>query len=158
MPALTRRSLHILATLALVLSACDPAEPTTPATPIATSLCDVLRKPSAYDGKHIVVTAEVLADMHLIVLVDRRCGDSRGVVFSPYLSDPSQPNPLNAILRRGCTGTIDKSITGTWSGLFHYDPYAEPGSDRFPRRLELTGMEDVVSRPRPDGPSCPFNE
>lgn len=119
---------------------------------VKTTICELVSRPKAFSGKTVVVKAELLHDgLHGGVLTDPTC-DRVGVPAYGPLRDPDV-GPLAAAMRQGCLGTIDKIITATWTGRFHSTAEIE-GTMKLPRGLEITAVDDLLVRPRPNSPTC----
>ena len=92
---------------------CSPASPNVLATP----LCTILKSPSQYDGRQVVVEATYRAGFEASELYCLSCND-RGGVWVDFDGPDGSDNVTKAIdrLLRKHRGTVN----GTFSGVFHF--------------------------------------
>jgi hypothetical protein len=100
------------------------------------SLCDVARNTERYDNQEITVTAQYESDgVEREILSDAACKES-GFALE-ILRDTKGKNELRVALHGGYPGTLDKTVVGTFTGVFHWVPDGHP-----PRVLRVRSMKD----------------
>jgi hypothetical protein len=112
------------------------------------SFCDVARNPERYNNQEITVTAQYDSDgVEREGLSDPACKES-GFALE-MLRETKGKDQLRAALHGGYPGTLDKSVSGTFTGVFHWMPKAHP-----PRVLTVRSMEgfSVHQKPSPTNP------
>jgi hypothetical protein len=116
----------------------------TGASPIPTTVCDIVREPSRYSGETVQFRAIVSSDgFEYSSLFDPKC-DKVGLGFQ-YYSEDWEKNPK---LKKfdDALGLIMKgakhypTISGTFTGLFTYDPNRSVTKRRL---FEITEVEDL---------------
>ncbi|MBV9994261.1 MAG: hypothetical protein JO127_03515 [Caulobacteraceae bacterium] len=111
--------------IALVPAAArDAARAATTATANA-SLCELVDRGGRYDRRIVAVYGVFETDgFENWSLVDPACPTAG--VRPAGVFDPAIGSALLEALRHGCLGTLDKRITATWEGVYHWAP-ARPG-------------------------------
>jgi hypothetical protein len=107
------------------------------------SFCDVARNPERYNNQEITVTAQYDSDgMEREGLSDPACKESG---FSlEMLRETKGKDQLRIALHGGYPGTLDKTVSGTFTGVFHWMPKEHP-----PRVLTVRRMEGFSVHPKP---------
>ncbi|MGN6481054.1 hypothetical protein [Luteibacter sp.] len=78
--------------------------------------CDVVKEPKIYSGRHVVFTARVESDgVHGMVLVDPHC---EGAMDIDITNAGNATDRLNDVVMSGSPGTLDKTVTARWTGIF----------------------------------------
>lgn len=109
-------------------------------TYIKVTLCEVGSSPGKYDNHLISVKAQYDSDgMEWEGLSDANCSN-RGMALQ-ILGKAVGKNALERALHGGYPGTVDKVVTGTFSGIFHWNP-----ENHRPRMLEVQRIEDIVAK------------
>ena len=100
------------------------------------SFCDVARNAERYDNQEITVTAQYESDgVEREGLSDPGCKES-GFALE-ILRDTKGKDQLRAALHGGYPGTLDKTLVGTFTGVFHWVPDGHP-----PGVLRVRSMKD----------------
>jgi hypothetical protein len=98
--------------------------------------CDVARNAEQYDNQEITVTAQYESDgVEREGLSDPVCKES-GFALE-ILRDTEGKDQLRAALHGGYPGTLDKTVVGAFTGVFHWVPDGHP-----PRVLRVRSMKD----------------
>ena len=130
-----------LAWLVLICASHSALSAETP--PAFTSLCDIVARPAAYDGKVVRIRASVLSDgIERTVLTDLDC-PGLGIVpesVGPMSKVPGMSELQNAIYR-GVPGTTDKHIEATFTGAFDWRP-----TQPLKRVLRVTAVSEMIAR------------
>jgi len=109
-------------------------------TPRAVSLCDLGKAPEKFDGQLILVTAQYESDgTEREGLSDSLCRNL-GVALT-FTETTLGKEDLRTALHGGYPGTLDKTITGTFVGVFQWRPGSHP-----PRDLAVKKMYDFKVR------------
>jgi len=104
----------------------------------AVSLCDVVKNPERYDNEEITVAAQYDSDgVEREGLSDPTCKES-GIALL-MLHETKGRDQLRAALHGGYPGTLDKTVTGTFIGVFHWDPKGHP-----PGVMNVRSMQDFT--------------
>jgi hypothetical protein len=96
------------------------AQPTkAPIAPMTTTLCEVSKNPSAYDGKEIVFQAQYTTDhIERSLLISGSCP---GEGMLPYLKDNAiGAAAFNDAIWVRSPANLKESITATFTGTFHF--------------------------------------
>ena len=91
------------------------------ARPIETTVCDVVASPAAFNEKLITFTATFESDgIERSLLLGKTCPTKGGML--PYVLEgaPGAKAFDDALYGTGQPGTLDKTITATFTGTFHY--------------------------------------
>lgn len=124
-------------------------------TIVKTSICELVSDPQRFNGKIVELKAQYESDgLEFWTLTDAQCPTKAGILPSGQTHVAPVGEALLEALKHGCAGTLDKQITATWIGEFHWEPENKPGSGRVPRWIDVQKIENLVSVPRPGGPSC----
>ncbi len=118
-----------------------------PKPPLKTSLCEVSKNPSIYDGKEIQFHAEFMTDhIERSLLISNDC---HGEAILPYMKEKaiggaafddasSVMSPVN----------LDESITATFTGVFHFARNPEMcmqlNKEICRRSIEINRVDDLV--------------
>jgi len=114
---------------------------------VMTSVCELSNKPIAFDGKMVRFHAQFESDgIERSVLIDSEC--PQGAVL-PYMADHASGNKsLDEAIATGHPGTLDKSITATFTGLFHYSAKPEMctfiSKELCRRSIEITQVSNLI--------------
>ncbi len=108
-------------------------------TPVKTTVCEISADPNRFAGKIVVFASRFESDgMERSVLTDSACTDVGLSVSTPeHFRGEDQ---LKKALSLGRPGTLDKTITGTFTGRFLWRPTKTPK-----RVLTLTEVRDLSS-------------
>lgn len=113
------------------------------------SFCDVARNPERYNNQEITVTAQYMSDgVEREGLSDPACNES-GFALE-MLRDTKGKDQLRAALHGGYPGTLDKTVSGTFTGVFHWVPEGHP-----PRVLTVRRMEGFSVHQKPSPAKTP---
>jgi len=86
-----------------------------------TTVCAIASHPEKFDGQPVKVSARVFSDgLHGSMLYDEFCGHYGILLF--LVPDAKGGDQLDAALSWCHRGTRGKSISGTFTGLFHFKP------------------------------------
>ena len=108
-------------------------------------LCALGRNPKRYNNQYVSVTAQYDSDgTEREGLSDAACKESGIALLIPR--DAEGVDELRRVLHGGYPGTMDKIITGTFIGVFHWDPQGHP-----PRVLNVHAMRDFTVRSKAGG-------
>ena len=115
------------------------------ASPIPTTVCDIVREPSRYSGETVQFHANVSSDgFEYSSLLDPKC-KKVGLGFQ-YFSEDWEKNPklkkfddALGLIKPGAKHP--PTISGTFTGLFTYDPENENVKKR--RMFEITEVDDL---------------
>ena len=61
--------------------------------------------------------------------------------MKPYIR--KYPDELTTALKPGGMATTDRTITATWTGVFHYDPDEPQRSGKVRRWIDVRAIDDV---------------
>ena len=123
---------------------------------VEASICDLVTHPRQFRGKMVSVHADFETDgFENWSLTDPACSmfgvkPSGGSVFDPVIGVA-----LLEALHHGCAGTRDKRISGTWQGVYHWQPPGSAKPGMLYRWLVVLRIKDVAVVPIQGGPSCP---
>jgi hypothetical protein len=107
--------------------------------PIKTTVCEISVNPTRSAGKTVVFVSRFESDgMERSVLTDSTCMDVGLSVSTP--EHFKGEDELKKALSVGRPGTLDKTITGTFTGRFLWRPRKNPK-----RVLTLTEVRDLSS-------------
>lgn len=124
---------------------------------INTTVCELVADPLRFNGKIVEFGAHFESDgLENTTLSDSNCrGGVKPEGNTPILSQGGRA--FEEALRHGCPGTIDKEITATWVGVFHYQPQNTPGTGRVPRWIDLSDIANLEVRRKQNelAASCP---
>lgn len=141
--------LGLLAVLAAIYLSLAVTVALTAETPMKVSLCDVVKSMKQYNGKLIAVPAQYDSDgFENSGLSNPACRDT-GLALSLQYSTKGVESLL-AALHHGTPGTVDKLITATFIGVFHYDPKDSPYG-----MVIVQEIQDVTVRPIPENKTEP---
>lgn len=134
-------------TVVLAIGGCERREPAV----VDTSLCAIVSAPASFDGRTVRIRSRLESDAtHSTVLSDAACrGIGIGVTSADDEENPRLRELTDAISARkgGRPGTLDKEITGTFTGVFEWHE-----SERWPRRIRLLDVTHLEIKPRADSP------
>jgi hypothetical protein len=100
---------------------------------VRTTVCAVVQKPSEFNGKRIQFSARFESDgMDNSLLTSTGCKFGISPFEATTHQNASELAALDAALERGMAGTIDKTITAVFVGIFEFGPQAQ-----FPRVLHI---------------------
>jgi len=110
---------------------------------VNTTVCELIADPRRFNGKTVRVEAQFESDgFGNTTLLDLHCrGGVKPEGNVPILSQGGRA--FADALRHGCPGTIDKEITATWVGVYHYEPQNTPGTGRGPRWIDLSEIVNL---------------
>jgi hypothetical protein len=146
--AMACRHLMLLLSLSLLISVAVP-NVSAQAVMNKVSFCDVARNPDRYNNREITVTAQYVSDgVEREGLSDPACPES-GFALE-MLRDTKGKDQLRAALHGGYPGTLDKTVSGTFTGIFHWVPEGHP-----PRVLTLRSMEGFSVHQKPSPTKAP---
>jgi hypothetical protein len=122
------------------LAACGTARDATDAEPLNATICELSATPAKFDGRRVNVTANVDSDgIEHTSLSDSHCP---GVGVAPDTPAAIRGNAdmkaLDAAIFKGRPGTIDKRISASFRGVFHWHPREIPM-----RVLTLESVNDL---------------
>jgi hypothetical protein len=132
----------------LVTTLGQQPKPATPTHPIAVTICELNANPTTFDGKLIIFKAEFESDgIERSLLIDKSCPDKTGPL--PYVPDGSPgAKAFDDAIETGRPGTLDKTITATFTGIFHYLSKPEMcnfiSKDVCRRTITVTRIQDLV--------------
>jgi hypothetical protein len=107
------------------------------------NFCDVARNPERHNNEEITVIAQYESDgVEREGLSDPACKEL-GFALE-MLRDTKGKDQLRATLHSGYPGTLDKVVTGTFTGVFHWVPKGHP-----PRVLTVRSMEGFCVPKKP---------
>jgi hypothetical protein len=134
----------ILLTFCLSLSASASSEPgfrTGQSTTPTVTVCQLAEDPQRYDNQPISIRAQYDSDgIEREGLSDPLCPET-GLALEIGHSTKGR-DKLQAAMRGGYPGTLDKTVIGTFTGVFHWHPNDHP-----PRVMAVLKMEHfTVSR------------
>ena len=110
------------------------------------SLCVLANSPNIYNGKEVTVRAQYESDgVEREGLSDLKCKDT-GIALM-MLRNTKGVKGLRAALHGGHPGTLDKTVTGTFTGVFHWEENGYPSGT-----MEVRAMRDFTVQPK----SLPF--
>jgi hypothetical protein len=109
------------------------------------TICELTANPKRFDGAYITVLALVESDgLEHTTLIDESCPE-KGV--APYVAEAVRESEdmkaLQAAMFRGRSGTIDKRISASFKGVFHWYPRRIPS-----RVMSLESVTDLHVEPR----------
>jgi hypothetical protein len=86
--------------------------------PMKTTVCAISAHPARFAGKKVVLSAELNSDgIERVTLTDKNCEDvGIAIETSDHFIDEAT---FDAALSSGHPGTLDKTISGTFVGIFH---------------------------------------
>lgn len=96
--------------------------------PIKTTVCEISAHPERFAGKRVALFAQLNSDgIERVTLTDETCEDVGIAVVAPdhFVGEAA----FIAALRTGHPGTLDKTISGAFIGIFHWQP------DKIPKRI-----------------------
>ncbi|MGA9529777.1 MAG: hypothetical protein WBS24_16820 [Terriglobales bacterium] len=112
--------------------------------------CDVARNPELYDNREITVTAQYDSDgVEREGLSDPACKES-GFALQ-MLHHTEGKDQLRAVLHGGYPGTLDKTVSGTFTGVFHWMPKEHPTRVLTVRSMEGFSVHQKTSPTNPAG-------
>jgi hypothetical protein len=107
------------------------------------SFCDLAKNPKRFNNQEITVTAQYESDgVEREGLSDSTCKES-GVALE-IARDAKGTDQLRAALHGGYPGTLDKTVIGTFNGIFHWLPENHP-----PRVLSVRSMQGFSVHQKP---------
>ena len=102
-----------------------------------TTVCEISANPLRFTGKTVMFSGQYESDgIERSVLTDNKCKDV-GIAVSAPAHFKGEADLMKA-LRLGHPGTLDKTISGTFSGKFEWHPRKNPK-----RVLTLTEVRNV---------------
>jgi hypothetical protein len=112
----------------LTFAACGTSADLDTAEPLKVTICELSRTPAKFDGRRVDVTARVESDgIEQTTLIDRNCPDTGVAPDTPVaLRKNADMQALQAAIFSGRPGTLDKSITASFRGVFHWHPRQIP--------------------------------
>jgi len=117
---------------------------------ITVTLCAVAANPESFDNRLVTISAHYESDgMEREGLSDPACGEA-GTELRMF-SNTRGTKKLRLALRGGYPGTLDKTVEGTFTGVFHWNPEGHP-----PRSIDVQSIENVtVERKQPSSGGWP---
>lgn len=110
---------------------------------VSTDICVLAADPQRFNNVLVTVTAQYESDgIEREGLRDPRCEESGLKLLVPQHAKGAAK--LRAALRGGYPGTLDKTIIGTFTGVFQWNPQEHP-----PRILDVHSMREITVRSRP---------
>jgi hypothetical protein len=94
-------------------------------TPIKTTVCEVSAHPTRFAGKRVTISAQLNSDgIERVTLTDKSCEDAGIAVLTPehFAGEAA----FIKALQTGHPGTLDKTISGTFTGVFRWQPEKMP--------------------------------
>jgi hypothetical protein len=88
--------------------------------PVEAGVCDLIASPAAFNGKLVRFTAQFESDgIERSILLGETCPQKGGLM--PYVVDGATgAKAFDDAIYLGHPGTLDKTITATFTGTFHY--------------------------------------
>lgn len=116
--------------------------------PIAVTICELSANPTNFDGKLVIFKAGFESDgIERSLLIDKSCPDKTGPL--PYVPDGSPgAKAFDDAIWIGVPITLDRTITATFTGVFHYVSKPEMcnfvSKDVCRRTITITRIRDLV--------------
>lgn len=111
---------------------------------VRTSVCAIIRKPSDFNGKRVQFSAHFESDgMDNSLLTSAECNFGISPFEATAHQNMSELAALESALERGMVGTLDKSITAVFVGIFEFSPQA-----RHPRVLRIERVMSLKVIPK----------
>jgi hypothetical protein len=116
---------------------------TTPARPLATTVCSIVAKPWSWDNKTVEFDASVSSDgLERTTLHDNACADGL-LVVRPTHHLPTKLDSLKTALFSVRRGTFHKAVTGHFVGIVKWKPIT-----RRSRTIELIEASNIQVTPK----------
>lgn len=117
--------MRTLAALAILsFAACGTSTGVDNADPLHVTICELSASPAKFDGRRVLFTANVESDgIEHTGLTDRSCpGFGVAPDIPVAIRGHDDVKALQSAIFSGRPGTIDKSITASFQGVFHWHP------------------------------------
>jgi len=138
-----------MAAILLVAGSTKPTTSEVRVQPIATSVCELVANPTNFDGKFVRFQAQFETDyIERSLLFDKSCRGNGGLLPDVPADTPGKKALDDAIDAARPSTELDKTITATFTGIFHYS--AEPEMCMFlnketcRRYVTVTHIRDLV--------------
>ena len=93
--------------------------------PIKTTVCEISDHPLRFAGKRVTISAQLNSDgIERVTLTDKSCEDAGLAVLTP--EHFAGEEAFIKALQTGHPGTLDKTIRGTFTGVFRWQPEKMP--------------------------------
>jgi hypothetical protein len=144
------RQFYVVLVLATVSARSGGATPPLAGNDVVpTTVCAIVKNPSHFNGKRVRFSAAFESDgIHNSVLISHGC--KAGI--APYAAEKNQNTSelaaLDSALAEGMAGTLDKSITAVFVGLFEFRRQA-----RVQRMLFIERVINMTVLPKKDTPT-----
>jgi hypothetical protein len=111
----------------------------------AKSVCDIVGNPEHFAEKKVLVRALFLSDgIESQELTDLACKE-KGINVT-VVRHAKGWDELDADLHKGALGTVDKTITATFSGIFHWHPREFRGYTLVVEEITAIEVEPGINR------------
>jgi hypothetical protein len=137
--------MRTLAALAILsFAACGSSAGVDTTDPLNVTICELSATPAKFDGRRVNFAANVDSDgIEHTGLVDRSCPHNGVAPDIPAsIRDHADIQALQHAIYSGRPGTIDKNITASFRGVFHWHPRQIPN-----RVLTLESVTDLQVEP-----------
>jgi hypothetical protein len=120
------------------------------ASPISTTLGEIVNHPKAFNQKTVVFRSELMSDLHgSIVFECVSKGVARGIKIRSTIEAKGEET-LDRALQQGLPGTLDKTISAEWTGRLVWFP--RPGSSGY--EIQIVAIEHLTSSLHPAEAPC----
>ncbi len=122
------------------------SKPMAPVRPIEVTVCKLMAIPQDFDGKLVRFKANFESDgIERSLLLDETC---QGGILPYVPSGTPGEGAFNDAIYTGHPGTLDKTITATFTGVFHYVSNPEMcnymSKEMCRRSITVTRIKDLV--------------